>query len=1619
MAQTGDFNDLEATRRRLFQELLREGIEPPSEPLICPRKTNDELPLSCAQERLWLLDQLEPASPAYNIPKFTRFRGRLDVSALERSLAEIVRRHETLRTTFPPRADLPSQIIFPPTPPFLSITDLTGLPATEREARARELAMLEVQLGFDLKIDPPFRAKLLKLGEEDHALFLTMHHICSDGWSRTLLTKELGELYRAFSNHEPSPLPELPVQYADYALWEKERLKGKVLDDNLGYWRKQLQDAPALLELPTDCPRAAARAYFRGAYHFLSLSQDLSDALKQLSWREGATTFMTLLAALKVLFYRYTAQTDIIIGAPVSGRNVASLEPLIGCFLNMVALRTDLSGNPGFTHLIKLVRDTCLSAFAHQGLPFERVIEELQPERSLSHSPVFQVLFNMHNFPESEFQLPELATQDFYPPLVWSKFDLTLYATENLSRIEFTLVFNSELFSEKRMGEMLKQFELLLTQIVRNPDGPIDSFSLVTQDWEKILPNPTQELIAGSEGCIHEIFSELAQRTPDQVAVVDPHQSLSYAELGRQSNQLANCLITAYDIKPHDVVAIFGHRSAALVWAMLGILKAGAAFLILDPRYPGSRLTEYLRIVKPRGFLHILAAGDLPPTLEEFITQQEMCCRIEIGPRPDAAMKDYSTNAPPVHVNTTDLAYVTFTSGTTGVPKGVGGTHNSLTHYPTWLKQAFQINHADRFSMLSGLSHDPLLRDVFSPLQLGATLCIPDQDDIEVPGKLARWMLRERISVTNLTPAMGQVLTTVVSNEKPQLTSLRFAFFVGETLTGYDVTRLEELAPLATCVNLYGTTETQRALSYFVVSHVDKTDSPERLMKAIIPAGSGIPNVQLLVLNRSQQLAGCGELGEIYFRSPHLAQGYLNDDDLTRKHFPINPFTRDDSDRLYRTGDLGRYRPNGNVEILGRADDQIKIRGFRVEPGEVETIVKTLPGVSDCKVVQRQHKDGTNRLVAYVVLNSDSSTRAGELRGLLKQHLPYYMIPSAFVFLEKIPITPNGKVDYRALPDDTIVELASDKAYAGPTTSLEEALLGIWSQVLGVENIGIHDDFFALGGHSLLAMKLLSQTREMLHALHVDVPLRTLFEASTISKFARRIEQAMQAGRQTRAVRIDRTSRNRRLPLSLVQEGWLLREWWEEVHSVERRSFHLMATLGLDGPLDLSIVEKSINEIIRRHEVLRSTFSIANGLLSQRKLFPLFRKLFALGEIQNKLSRFNNRISKTETPAFLGGPSVNLKPQVDLPVRLIDLQQLDEEARRSRTSQLINEELQKSFDYTHGPLVRATVLRLGRDDHVLCIVVHHLLADGWSMQILLRELSALYTSYSSGAESPLPELPFQYVDFAAWQRRWFQDEVLESMIQYWKQQFDGVGLFPELTLPFIKKNPTPGFQRRVEVQSLTLSSEHSKSLIQFGYRQGLTMYMLFLAALKALLFLYTGREKISVFSPLANRSLPETQGLIGWFANIHALTTDCSGNPTFSTFLRRIREVALGAYAHQEVPYFLLIKALLPEMKNYRMPQKIFEVPHVMFDFSVQRGTGQTLGNLTTRRIEIPPSSADAGIEFKVIESREGFKWTVKYSTEIVDAGDVRRMLEELQMLLECVVDNPEIRLRDLPMVGA
>lgn len=1058
---------LSAEHKKLFEELLQEaGIEPEPERGIRPRTNNSAVPLSFAQQGLWILDQLTGPNSVYNIPLAIRLKGDLHVEALGRSLDLIVRRHESLRTVFLLQDGQPRQSIVAPVAPFpLPLVNLDSVPESERESEAERLAQAEAERPFDLANGPLVRGSLLRLSAGDHVLMVSMHHIVSDGWSVGILMKELETAYEQLLSGKEPALPQLPIQYGDYALWQREQAESEKFQLELAYWRECLANAPRLLELPADHPREPRRRW-RGSRLPLELSPELTAALKQLSTKNGATLFMTLLAAFNVLLYRYTDQENIVVGTPIAGRNRGEVEGLIGCFINTLVLSTNLSANPSFIELLERVRAVCLGAYSHQEMPFERLVEEFQPQRNSAHPPLVQVLFNMQTYSPGSLRLPGLTMSDFLRHDVASKFDLTLYAYEAESRVHFELVYDADQFDEPRMVAFGEQLQEVLAQVVADPQRKIDSLSLVTPAALKVLPDPALSLRGPARSSALEIFAEQVERSPEHVAVVDEQISWTYKELAEYSDAVAHQLLTG-GVKPREVVAIYAERNASLVGTIMGVLKAGAAFLIVDPAYPALRILDQLEAAQA-GVLIELRETD--PLFSQFEFRLRLRLWQESLPR-----------VSPVSVPSfepDDLAYVAFTSGSTGKPKVVMGTHGSLTHYPFWLKETFGCGENDRFSMLSGLAHDPLLRDIFTPLLLGATLCIPSAQTIATPGLLGQWMKTHKITFTNLTPAMGQLLTT--TSQSIALNELRYAFFVGDKLRGQDVSTLKTIAPFVKCVNLYGTTETQRSLSYY------ETDSEGD----VLPVGKGIDGVQLLIM-RGGQLAGISELAEIHVRSHQLARGYLNDPELTAQRLLQNPYTHDSTDRLYKTGDWGRYLPDGNVEIAGRRDEMVNIRGFRIELGEIESALRSVAGVDQCVVVNT----GEN-LTAYLVGPAFS---VDELRAHLRRRLPEYMIPAAFVFLEKLPLTPNGKIDKAALPAPQRAASEIKEIDPTPRSPIEETLAAIWCEALKVDGVKTSDNFFALGGHSLLAMQVLARVYE---ALHVQLSLRTFFEAPTVRQLA-------------------------------------------------------------------------------------------------------------------------------------------------------------------------------------------------------------------------------------------------------------------------------------------------------------------------------------------------------------------------------------------------------------------------------------------------------------------------------------------------------------------------------------
>jgi amino acid adenylation domain-containing protein len=1096
-------------------DLLRRNRAGVNVPPIVPVPRERPIPLSFSQRRLWFLHKLDPGLTAYNIPATFRITGALNIPALRQALDEIVNRHEILRTCVDEIDGQPFQQIVLHVTIELPVVDLSHLPRDQAETEAERLSAEETRRPYDLATAPLMRAKLLRLGDEDHVFILNFHHMVCDGSSLVIFYQELATRYQAFLDAEPAWFAPLPIQYADYAVWQSNGLQGDALESQLDYWKRQLARGLTPLNLPTDYDRPAVQT-FRGARLTKALSEESTKALKDLSRREGVSLFMTLLATLDILLCRYTGQDDIIVGSTIAGRNSPETDGLIGFFINALALRTDLSGNPTFLELLKRVREVCLDAYTHQDLPFERVVEEINPERDLSRNPLFQVMFNMADISERVLKLAGCQTVKLSPSAPEAKFDIVLHAPELNGRVELAMVFNADLFSDCRIINVLDQFAHLLSQVADDPQKRLDQYTLVTPSTQAVLPDPTEPLDKSWKGAIHTLFSKQAERKPDQLAIVAVDETWTYRELDRRSNRLARYLI-ACGIRPIDVVAIYAHRSSALILALLGVLKAGAAFMILDPAYPVSRSISYLRIGRPRGWLQIDAAGDLPRELVDYLDGLPLSCRLSLSSRSSLDfLLEYPKADPGISIQVHDPAYIAFTSGSTGEPKGVLSRHGPVTHFLPWQKEAFDLRATDRFAMLSGLAYTHLHRDVFTALFLGATLYIPEPQDARSPERLAEWLGQNKITVLHLTPALGYFLLTAGERTLP---FIRRVFFGGDVLTRQEVEKIREIAPNAKMGSFYGATETQRAVGYFEISEDLPMNKDET--KRAIPLGRGIKDVQLLLLNSSGQLAGVGELAELYVRSPHLAECYIGDEKLTAEKFVANPFTNDADDRLYRTGELGRYLPDRNVDWAGRNDRRVNIRGFRVELAEVESVLSQHPAVKDTSVVSKEFLlEGSapisahdSRLVAYVVPELDQPLSIDGLRSFLSVRLPDYMVPSHFLILGRLPLTPNGKVDYPALPFPDQLQSTSEGASRPPRTAVERTLSQMFAQVLGREQVGVDENFFRLGGHSLLAAQIAARIRE---TLGVTLELRNFLETPTVASLASQVELLSQTREATR-----------------------------------------------------------------------------------------------------------------------------------------------------------------------------------------------------------------------------------------------------------------------------------------------------------------------------------------------------------------------------------------------------------------------------------------------------------------------------------------------------------------------
>ena len=1500
--------------------------------------------LSFAQQRLWFLDQLEPGSAAYNMPVAVRLSGALDLQALQRTLDDIVRRHAALRSRFTTLDGQPQLRIAPALALPLPVTDLSALPQAERQAKADWLVQDEAQTPFDLARGPLIRAGLLRLSDAEHIVMLTVHHIVSDGWSMGVLVREVGALYGAHARQLPSPLAPLPVQYADYAHWQRQHLSGAALAPQLAYWQRQLGGSPALLALPTDRPRPALQRHQGGALPF-ALTPALSAGLHGLARQQQATLFMTLAAAFNVLLARYSGQDDICLGTPIANRGQAGTGDLIGFFANTLVLRSRVDQDAAFTDLLRQVRGTALGAYAHQDAPFEQLVELLKPQRQTSHAPLFQVMLVLQNAPMGALALPGLTLETLAGAAVGAKYDLTLNLYEDGRQLQANFEYDADLFDAATVARMADNFVRLLEAIVADPSVPAGRLALLGQAERRQLVEQWNDTGIGAPPAptIHALFEAQAARTPQQVALRHLGGALSYAELDARAGRIARGL-RARGVGAGALVGVCMERTPDLVAALLGVLKAGAAYVPLDPDYPRERLGFMLR---DAGAALVLAHA----RWRELMAGSEVACwyldGAEAGPE-DAAQdgpedgvedctEDGSVAAPAGAGAATDLAYVIYTSGSTGQPKGVAIEHRNAVAMLDWARATFTA--AQRQGMLASTSvcFDLSVFELFVPLSWGGCVILTEN-----ALHLAGLPDLAHVSFVNTVPsAMAELVRLGQVPGSVQVVGL-----AGEPLQQALVQSIYQ-AGVGQVFNLYGPSE---CTTYSTFAPMPRGAGGP------VSIGRPIAGTTLYILDREGGVLPLGVEGELYIGGAGVARGYLHRPELTAQKFVADPFSADPAARLYRTGDLARYRADGQVDFLGRLDHQVKLRGYRIELGEIEAALLAHEAVREALVLARADGAAGARLVAYLV--GEAVPAAAALRSHLLRTLPAYMVPSAFVALAAMPLTPNGKIDRKALPAP---DMQAGAGYAAAVTPTERALAALWQELLGLERVGLDDNFFDLGGHSLLAVQVLGRLRAQFAA---EVPLQLLFERPTLREFAAQIEQLGEPGAPVASAApitaAGAASAARPAPLSYAQQGvWVMQQF-----DPASAAYHIPVALRIAGKLDCAVLQQALNGLLERHEVLRSRFVLLDG-----------------------------------EPVQQTGPVAPAELRVISMSDAMPADALAGDAGKAAVAALLEAQAARPFDLAGGPLLRASVLQCGADEQVLLLTAHHIAFDGWSIQVLMRELGALYLACREGRAAALPPLPLQYADYARWQRSWLQGEAWERQLRYWRHQLRDMA--PVQVLPADRARPpvrsTSGGAVRRPIAPATQAA-----LQRLGRGEGATMYMVLLAAYATLLSRAGGGQDIVIGSPVANRGRPELEPLIGFFVNSLVMRVELDGDPAFAELVRRVRRVALEAYAHQDVPFDKLVDLLQPERALSHTP--LFQV---WFNYQVNLEAPLSLPGMGLTQLHLDETAAKFDLALTITETPAGMQAVLTYSSDLFEAHTAQRLMTQFHTLLEDIAAAP------------
>ncbi|MDX5568855.1 amino acid adenylation domain-containing protein, partial [Streptomyces sp. ID05-04B] len=1495
------------------------------------------VPLSFAQRRLWFIGQLDGPSARYNLPVVLRLSGRVDGAALNEALRDVIGRHEVLRTVYAVTDGEPYQRILE-----LDELDWALTVAEVDPAGLDEGVTAAAEYAFDLAQEVPIRARLYSTGPKEHTLVLTTHHIAGDGWSMRVLARDISVAYAARTAGRAPAWEPLPVQYADYALWQRELLGDEGDPDSrlsrqVAHWREALAGVPEELALPVDRPRPAVGSY-RGHRVPLEVPAEVHAKLAELALAEGVTPFMVLRSALAVLLARLGAGDDIPIGSAVAGRADSALDDLVGFFVNTLVIRTDLAGDPSFRELLARGQETALSAFEHQDVPFEKLVEELAPTRSMARHPLFQVMLNLQNNAAAVLELPGLRVEVATANVHGAKLDLEVDCWETFDEaggpagLRGSLTVAADLFDAESARSLAERLVRVLEQLVADPSAPVKTVEVLEPAERERLLLEWGGAAVGTEQStlLPESFAAQAARTPEATAVVSEGVAVSYAELDARANRLARHLAGS-GVGAGSVVGVCLERGVELVVALLATLKAGAAYLPLDPEHPAERLAYVLDDAAPAC---VVTSAECAPVLPEGVVRVLA---------EDPAVAGLDGGPLGTVVRPQDAAYTIFTSGSTGRPKGVVVPHAALAAHLRGARERVPLSGGDRLVAVTTVSFDIAALELFLPLVSGASVVVASREVVRDPAALLELVVSSGATVVQGVPSLWRG----VLEAGPWPASVR-ALVGGEALPGELAARLT--ATGAPVVNVYGPTE----VTVWATSAPVSDEGP-------VLVGRPFAGVRAYVLDERLRPVAPGATGELYLAGAQVARGYLGRPGLTAERFVAGPFEQ--GARMYRTGDLARWTRDGQLECLGRADEQVKVRGFRIEPGEVEAVLCAHASVDRAAVTAREDVPGDVRLVAYVVARTGAAVDTAQLRAHAGLSLPAYMVPSAVVVLDALPLTANGKLDRKALPAPEHTAGAG----RGPATVQEELLCGAFAQVLGLPQVGVDDDFFALGGHSLLATRLVSRIRASL--LGVELPLRALFETPTVAGLANRLVDAAAARPALTA-----GGRPERVPLSFAQR----RMWFIGQLEGPSPTYNIPVTVRLTGTVDPQALDAALRDALARHELLRTVFAVGEDGEPYQRIIPVEALEWELSVVP---------VAPEELDASVAGAAGHL------------------------------------FDLASEVPIRAWLFSIAPDEHVLAVVVHHIAGDGWSWAPLARDLSVAYAARSAGAVPEWEPLPAQYADYALWQRELLGEaddpkSLLSRQVRYWRAELAGVP--EELALPVDRVRPAVASNRGHEVRVEVPAVLHAE-LTRVARAEGVTMFMVLQSALAVLLSRLGAGADVPIGAANAGRTDAALEDLVGFFVNTLVIRADLSGDPSFREVLGRVRETSLSAFEHQDVPFERLVEELAPTRSTGRHP--LFQTVFTMQN-NAQAALG--LSGVQVRDLPMSAAAA-ARFDLDVLLGElfdergvpAGVSGSVIGAADLFEAESVERIAERLVRVLELLAADPGLRLSAVDVLDA